>query len=56
MADEYRKMMNKNCGIGGMKCFCCNIYFGKDKAKLNRWARAQFKALTKKILKQELNY
>ena len=43
MADEYKKIIEATCGIGGTKCECCNDYFGKDKPILNRIARRKFK-------------
>jgi len=47
MADTFKKQMNKRCGVGGMKCQCCNPYKGKDKPKLNRAVRRTIKDLRK---------
>lgn len=38
-----KKKMNCRCGVGGMKCHCCNPYVGKDKKKLNRLVRRTLK-------------
>lgn len=41
--DVFRTKQNKRCGPGGLKCYCCNCYRGKDKAKLNRMVRRNIK-------------
>lgn len=43
MADEYKKEMHCRCGVGGLKCNCCNSYKGKDKPLLNRLVRRTLK-------------
>lgn len=48
MADDFKKEMNSRCGVGGMKCHCCNDYKGKDKKVLNRLARRTIKQKDKK--------
>lgn len=39
MADEFRREYDRRCGKGGVKCYCCNDWKGKDKAKLRRMVR-----------------
>lgn len=41
--DSYRKKQQRNYDIGGIRCKCCNKFFGKDKYKLNKQARKQLK-------------
>jgi hypothetical protein len=43
MADLIKRGMNKRCGVGGIKCRCCNDYHGKDKPKLMRMVRRTLK-------------
>ena len=54
MADDFLKAGNSYVGVGGRNCPCCNGYFGKDRKKLNRWARRKLKRLTKKIVREEI--
>lgn len=42
MADEFRRELDK-FGPGGVKCQCCNPFFGKERKKLRRLARARLK-------------
>ena len=44
--DLFKIAQLHHVGIGGLKCPCCNGYFGKSKVKLNRRARAKTKADT----------
>lgn len=37
--DDFRKKQQQRCGVGGLHCYCCNEYEGKDKPKLNKLAR-----------------
>ena len=42
--DKFKAKMTKLCGVGGLKCFCCNPFRkGKEKAKLRRIARHSMK-------------
>ena len=41
--DAFKEQQMKSVGIGGLTCSCCNDYFGKNKRKLNREARARLK-------------
>lgn len=45
MADQYTKIRHKMCGPGGMWCDCCNLWKGKDKRYLNKYARVRLKEL-----------
>lgn len=45
--DDFKRIQNKRVGIGGVRCPCCNDYYGKRKAGLNRYAR--------RVLKQRLS-
>lgn len=54
MADQFKKYLHKNVGVGGIFCHCCNDYFGNDREKLNRLARHQLKQETKKEIEEEL--
>jgi len=51
--DKFKQCQHKGVGIGGLYCQCCNDYYGADKAKLNRAARARLKEDTKKEIKQQ---
>lgn len=53
MADEFKKTMDKICGPGGTKCYCCNCYHGKDRKILRRLARVQLKREDRKKFKEE---
>lgn len=46
--DTYRAMQQSKVGVGGLKCYCCNDYEGKDKPILNRIARRKLKQQDKK--------
>lgn len=54
MADEFTKCQNYLCGIGGVKCPCCNKNRGKGRAKLNRLARRKLKKIVEKDVINEL--
>jgi len=42
--DKFKSKMTEKCGVGGLKCFCCNPFRkGKEKAKLRRMARRTLK-------------
>jgi hypothetical protein len=53
MADEFRREMDMECDIGGVRCDCCNRYHGKDRRKLNKLARTRVKENTKKMVREE---
>lgn len=48
--DRFREKQNCRCGIGGIRCPCCNGYKGahKYKRKLNQLARKALKEELKK--------
>jgi len=37
--DIFLKEMNKRCGVGGLKCKCCNKYHGKERKFISRSVR-----------------
>lgn len=37
--DVFRRLMDKRCGKGGVKCHCCNDFHGKSRKKLHRLVR-----------------
>ena len=41
--DAFRKKQQDGVSIGGIYCSCCNPWFGKWRAKLNKIARAKLK-------------
>jgi hypothetical protein len=43
MSDKFRKLLDTRTGLGGVKCYCCKIYKGKERKKLNRIVRHQIK-------------
>lgn len=49
--DSFKRCQMKHTGVGGFKCPCCNYFFGKDKNKLNRMARASLKGELRKEIK-----
>lgn len=49
--DTFRSEQNKKVGGGGIFCPCCNKYFKKDKAMLNRLVRARLKRDLEKDVK-----
>jgi len=51
--DVFKRKMYARCGIGGLHCFCCNAYHGKDKPKLNRMARRVMKHEDNKNINKE---
>lgn len=54
MADEFCKCQNSLVGVGGVKCPCCNMFFGRKRKKLNRLARRKLKIKDKKDIEKEL--
>lgn len=45
--DTFKKTMNRKVGIGGVRCACCNDYYGhRNRKRLGRYAR--------RVLKQAL--
>lgn len=46
MADDFRRYLDRKTGKGGVKCTCCNRFFGKDRKKLHQQVR--------RILKRKL--
>jgi len=46
--DKFRAKQQSECGVGGIKCSCCNMYHDKDKYLLNKIARTQLKVEDKK--------
>ncbi|NOR27534.1 MAG: hypothetical protein GQ540_03280 [Lutibacter sp.] len=58
MTDQVKKQMHKRCGVGGIKCSCCNDYNGKERKKLMRMVRRVNKyKIRKKLLdfKEEID-
>lgn len=41
--DDFRREQNKAVGVGGIHCYCCNDYHGKNKPVLNRLVRRRIK-------------
>jgi len=54
MADKFKREMFKRCGPGGLKCPCCNDFFGKDRQGLKRLARRGLKENTIREIYSEL--
>jgi len=54
MADEFKKEMHGRCGIGGIKCWCCNDYHGKERKVLKRLVRRSMKQKMKKNIDNEI--
>lgn len=50
--DAFKQKMTNQCGVGGIKCSCCNPFHPSDKdktkKKLNRLARRTLKQDDKK--------
>jgi len=55
MKDIFKQLMHDNCGVGGIKCYCCNDWKGKARKGLNRIVRAMLKQhdLKENIREQE---
>jgi hypothetical protein len=52
MSDIFRQEMNSRCGIGGLKCYCCNVYHGKERKLISRSVRrVQKDRLNKELFK-----
>ena len=51
--DIFKLSMTHHTGIS-LHCPCCNKYYGKDKKKLNRMARAKLKELKNKEVRIEV--
>ena len=51
--DDFKKEQLKRIGIGGLRCYCCNDFYGKTKSKLNKAARTAMKREVKKIVNEE---
>jgi len=43
MKDIFKAMQERTCAVGGIKCPCCNMWKGHERAKLNRIARHKLK-------------
>jgi len=43
MADDFRRKLDNLTGKGGVHCYCCNKYNGKERKILRRWARRVLK-------------
>jgi hypothetical protein len=41
--DLFTQQQYNIIGVGGLKCYCCNEYHGKNKNKLNRIKRRKLK-------------
>jgi hypothetical protein len=52
MSDIFRKTMDSRVGPGGVKCYCCNDFAGKDKPKLRRTVRRIIKINDSKLLEE----
>jgi hypothetical protein len=53
--DEFKLSMTNCCGVGGLKCFCCNPTFNtrhtkNSKAILRQTARAKLKNNDRKLI------
>jgi hypothetical protein len=46
--DLFTRQQHNIIGPGGLKCQCCNDYYGKKKPVLNRIKRRKLKQQTKK--------
>ena len=53
--DSFKVKQMSYVGIGGMKCYCCNDWFGKNKYKLNKLARQKIKNETRKLLLESIH-
>lgn len=42
MADDFRRMLDRKTGKGGVHC-CCNDYHGKERKVLRRMVRSVLK-------------
>lgn len=51
--DAFKSAMVNQCGIGGLKCSCCNITIGKKNKK--QMLRRTAKAVLKREFHKELN-
>jgi hypothetical protein len=51
--DDFKSAMVHHCGIGGIKCACCNITIGKKNRKY--MLRKTAKAVLKRAFLKELN-
>lgn len=55
--DKFKELQNICLGGGaGIHCHCCNPFFGKQKPKLNRLARARMKKDTNKEIDNEFKF
>lgn len=54
MVDKFRRILDERTGPGGVTCYCCNNYKGKDRKILRRLARRKMKEDTEKEIKMEL--
>lgn len=47
MSDEFRRTLDIYCGVGGVKCYCCNQFkAGKKRKRLRRMARRRLKVVS----------
>ncbi len=46
--DDFRRVGNSRCSVGGYKCHCCGPKPGKEKHQLRRYVRRQLRALARK--------
>jgi hypothetical protein len=52
MHTEIKAITQKYLGPGGVRCHCCNPFFGKDRKKLNRLIRHKLSSNLRKSLKE----
>lgn len=52
MADKFRRLLDKLTGPGGVKCYCCNCYHGKQRKILRRLARRRLKRYDASVVRR----
>ena len=51
--DDFKKQQLAQTGWGGLHCPCCNEFHGKERALLNRTARAKLKEVDQELIDEE---
>lgn len=55
MADEFRRLLDKTCGRGGVHCSCCNDFDGRKTRKKRRIHKKQVRSILKRATENLVN-
>ena len=53
MADDFRRLLDKKTGVGGIHCSCCDWTHSKNRTN-RKWSRTILTKMVRSILKRDL--